>query len=892
MTKRPDKLNRIFMLATGILLQAGFSLEWLAIGGVKYSTIGYALHLLGSGDYSACMTRDLQLSGMALDTSWAAIAPSAYGFTAQIALLVLMQLAWAIGMVLALLNRYTVKPFMAGAGASVIAVLLYMVSPIMSSDNVITVWYMFFVMCAAAFVLLLERFICAWYEEEERIRDTRQKELEHQREMKERLRFEGRYSGRFLAIIWKNFRHNIRAYMILVSVSTLATSLIYTGLGLKEALAENITNENIILGQGTGTIIMSFIMVTGTISAALIISILLFYLKTRVGSYGVFTTLGMRKTTLYCFIAGEIVSCLLVSILAGLAAGTGLVALFVCGIKLICGEYLAVSDISVVPAILTAVIMAFIYVVSVLLTHEVYVDSGAASSAKKTIEREKLPGAYGRYFLIPGALLSMYGIIKWLSIIGFESNKSLAIFFAGVFIIMYFASALVLRRLRSNEERYYMTLLDRNTYYYRFKTTVRYVFLFTLLNFAIMFIFGRGLLSAAVAEPVKEQFPYDYVLMATEDDYDLIDEIEKTGAKVLRFPMARMVNTDNTEAGNNIAAPIYPQGQMICVSESTYGKLCDEGNVPEELRELPKLDAEGKRIAVVFQQDRSTNAHPLDYYASSRHPHLHVGQPQEYYEFNFRNEIFIPRDVASYRTGSVVGMLRQGKHENIVVVSDEYFETIKDRWRTTDITDGRPLEDEAIEDVNIHHWPDRLVLVRADDDGRRAEKLAEIDSIADRFDERHAFDNRIDASVPSSYRTEELSRQRTVENAMRIAANGMIIMILMIVSTIFIYTKKESEIAEKQRLHMHLKCLGMPKKDRLKLLKKDRAAFLYLPVIIGNALSIVFTVLMWRLRQYDSAACAEYMKLWVMLALASFAVQLAGTRLIEALAARKIERDL
>ena len=192
----------------------------------------------------------------------------------------------------------------------------------------------------------------------------------------------------------------------------------------------------------------------------------------------------------------------------------------------------------------------------------------------------------------------------------------------------------------------------------------------------------------------------------------------------------------------------------------------------------------------------------------------------------------------------------------------------------------------------MHHWPDRLILVRAGDDGRRAERLAKIDGIADRFDERHAFDNRIDASVPSSYRTEELAKQRTVENAMKVVTNGMIIVILMIVSTIFIYTKKESETAEKQRLHMHLKCLGMSRKDRLKLLKKDRGTFLYVPVLLGDALSILFTVLMWRLRQYDAAACAEYMKLWVVLALVSFAVQLAGTRLFEALATRKIERDL
>ena len=45
------------------------------------------------------------------------------------------------------------------------------------------------------------------------------------------------------------------------------------------------------------------------------------------------------------------------------------------------------------------------------------------------------------------------------------------------------------------------------------------------------------------------------------------------------------------------------------------------------------LSADGKEIYIIYQQDKSTKAHPLDYLNSRKEPYLHIGQPIESYGF-------------------------------------------------------------------------------------------------------------------------------------------------------------------------------------------------------------------------------------------------------------------
>ena len=91
------------------------------------------------------------------------------------------------------------------------------------------------------------------------------------------------------------------------------------------------------------------------------------------------------------------------------------------------------------------------------------------------------------------------------------------------------------------------------------------------------------------------------------------------------------------------------------------------------------LSADGKEIYIIYQQDKSTKAHPLDYLNSRKEPYLHIGQPIESYGFLDREKIYPTRTVKGEKTDILTGAFRQGSEENLVVFSDKYFEKVLGR---------------------------------------------------------------------------------------------------------------------------------------------------------------------------------------------------------------------
>lgn len=63
------------------------------------------------------------------------------------------------------------------------------------------------------------------------------------------------------------------------------------------------------------------------------------------------------------------------------------------------------------------------------------------------------------------------------------------------------------------------------------------------------------------------------------------------------------------------------------------------------------LSADGKEIYIIYQQDKSTKAHPLDYLNSRKEPYLHIGQPIESYGFLDREKIYPTRTVKGEKDG-------------------------------------------------------------------------------------------------------------------------------------------------------------------------------------------------------------------------------------------------
>ena len=71
--------------------------------------------------------------------------------------------------------------------------------------------------------------------------------------------------------------------------------------------------------------------------------------------------------------------------------------------------------------------------------------------------------------------------------------------------------------------------------------------------------------------------------------------------------MVRVTNVDNSEKLDDARAVIMPQGQHIGISETTYKEL---NKALGKKSEKMNLSADGKEIYIIYQQDKSTKAHP------------------------------------------------------------------------------------------------------------------------------------------------------------------------------------------------------------------------------------------------------------------------------------------
>lgn len=272
-----------------------------------------------------------------------------------------------------------------------------------------------------------------------------------------------------------------------------------------------------------------------------------------------------------------------------------------------------------------------------------------------------------------------------------------------------FGFALFLK-VRKNKRNYYEKLMPYNTFYYRFKSTFRYAYVISIIPVLVLFVFGKGMISAKIAEKPETLFPYDFMCMATEEDEPFWNQLqEKYDIKLQEYPMIRVTNVDNSEKMDDIRTVIMPQGQHIGISESTYKKLSEA--VGKKAKDL-NLSADGKDVYIIYQQAKSVKAHPLDYLNSRTKPYLHIGQPLESYWYLDREKIYPKRLVKGEKIDVLTGAFRQGSEENLVVFSDEYFTNVQDDWKKYNWITGDPVQkEEAVEGVGIHHWPTRLVLL-------------------------------------------------------------------------------------------------------------------------------------------------------------------------------------
>ena len=419
----------------------------------------------------------------------------------------------------------------------------------------------------------------------------------------------------------------------------------------------------------------------------------------------------------------------------------------------------------------------------------------------------------------------MIAIFEYRQLRNHESMYLLFAFFAGIFLLIRFVGAGYLRRAKKTPA-YLPQMLNRNHLYYKSKTTARYVLALTILNVCAVFYFLFQVVSVTIAEKPESLYPYDFVCIADDGDDAIFDRI-KNGyqAKIIEYPMVRVANADKTEQNEGVQQGKRPQGQQI-------------------------------------------------------------GLPCEYYTLYSPSKAYPKRTIEGEEIGSLIGCFRQGKLENIVVFSDAYFKKAQGMWKYTNILTGDKIEEKAlrIDGVTIKQGPTKLVLIQADPKYQKA-----IEKKMKKLEKNHTYEAQYDFEVHCWYSKKTAVNDLKTEYTMKLIINTFVLLTMTISGLFLMYIKSLSEMSDKKARADFLKCMGMRKKERVSLLKRELYYFYWLPELITIVVTSIFTAATFHARMYTHAVRIAWLKHAVWIWLMYLAVQWGFAWILGRFIIRKVE---
>lgn len=707
--------------------------------------------------------------------------------------------------------------------------------------------------------VLIRKMLDVWKDAKESAEIFAEKEREEKEEERRRLYFPGNYTKLFYQMVWHNFKYDWKDYGLLLFCGVIVSAFSFAGLGIYQMMAKAHRAENFLLGEGLGRILLNAMLPMAVCAIFLMVFVLVFYMKKWTQNYSVFVTLGIRKKALYTIIGIEIAVAFLCSLIAGGLLGNMIMFLFRKVIFSMLAKGIVLSKVTWLTYVKGTLVVLAVYIIALMATRDIVSDFNLVRASIRNIAKEPMPQRRTKLFITAGIIICMIAIFEYRQLRNHESMYLLFAFFAGIFLLIRFVGAGYLRRAKKTPA-YLPQMLNRNHLYYKSKTTARYVLALTILNVCAVFYFLFQVVSVTIAEKPESLYPYDFVCIADDGDDAIFDRI-KNGyqAKIIEYPMVRVANADKTEQNEGVQQGKRPQGQQIGISESTYKQLKKYVD-PSYKEEAMHLDRNGNKVYLVHQQDRSVKAQPVDWSYGKKKPFLHIGIPCEGFSM-FRAKLdsptYIQRTIAGEEFGSLIGCFRQGKLENVVVFSDEYFKKAQKMWKYTNIIDGSIIADkkDRIDGVTVSQGPTKLVLLHVD-----KKRVSEIENEMQKFAKKHKTDLDYDAEISSYYSKTSAVADIKTERATKQIVNIFVISAMAIASMFLVYVKVLSELEDKKNRADFLKCMGMKKKERMRLLQHELYVFYRIPMEVAVVVMVLYTLATFHARMYNLSVQKAYVK--------------------------------
>lgn len=694
-----------------------------------------------------------------------------------------------------------------------------------------------------AFVdFMINRYLEDYKEITRKSKELKAKEKAEKEERKRRLFFPGKYSTYFYHIAFQNIKHSKSAYLLLIVSGSFSVTFLFTMLGIKNIMENVHTSEVLFLGNGMQGIMKEAIVTVIVINALMMAFSFTYYVRNKSLQERTMILLGTRSALLRKTRIMEYAVCLLISLVTGCGLGNIIILIF----KAVVNRYSSIGALqNVDSSVYVSTILAFAAVtfISLICNNEIYSREKYREGIKKN--KEKIPGnKVSMLCLMAGSVAAFIAFSNYSQRRYAESIYYSYLFMMGIVLIL-ISLCVFWVKWTEKGKMHYKGIISRIPFTYHFTRTVRTLSMMLVIHFLVLSVYTMQFAGIMTVRPAEELYPYDFVCMAYPEDEEFFTELEKEQIEIQKYPMVRVTSVagdayDWKDAlNNNYMKVLWPQGQHIGISESAYIELQKAlGN------EMEKLDLVGEEIHIVYQQDSSFKAHPLDWYLSRKKPYLKLGQPLRFYNFMNREELYPPRIVKSEEIRILTGMFGRGMQENIVVFSDEYFNT---------------MEAEG---------PTEYYLLNVDerDYGFAKEKLNE-------FEQKHLEDSSWDREIRPYYEKKQMIKDTKSERLLKGVVTAFEILMLMVCSILIISLKFIAEYGEmKERYELLLK-IGMKSQERRRTLRKEIKPFFTLPVILAAGLAVCFTLVMFELRMYGQVQTVEYLKCAAMVWMIYFLVQ-------------------
>lgn len=574
-------------------------------------------------------------------------------------------------------------------------------------------------------------------------------------------------------VILKNFRSNIKTYLLFFISNMLAVGELFVFLGLNDMVKRSVTDQVTALALkidfGVAAGVITFITV------CLMAFSMKCYIQLRIKDYTAFIILGMKKKKTYLLLLAEYSIGCMAALILGMAAGSiglhvtnrSLFRLYPDFFRIRKAGLLVYRDTAGVSLLMMAAVFIVLLVwmdgrdISVLMNQDV--------------RNEKRPESLKWIGMVAAgvAVLSLGEALYQGS--DFSYICSHLVWAFGLFLIVAFGTSLVLNCLRKKERFYFKHVISLNQLYSRYQNNLFILAVLLVIHFFALTYLAVQIAALLPLDQYRENYPYDMIWIAREADGQYIRELEETyNGERNSLPMVRVT----TAAG----------AQHIGVSASSYEKLTGK-----------KCRLKGREIAVEIENsdcEKETVIDGRDFWEAYRV--LFAGtefMDEEVYpplRHKWKEAEFSIKELYSWNSMGQYSV--DTWHENIIVFSDAYFQ---EQWEKARVS---PKEASVL---NLLRFPKKT----------RNQAFKELSS----YNEKHGVPNKNATQNESSlYGTEEFLIGQKMRAVFSLCSKLILTGALLFSAFFAAGLKILTELPALKKRYEFLRCMGMKKRQKEK----------------------------------------------------------------------------